>query len=57
MRKFLEDIHVDPYYGTDNDENYWDMREKWVSEQLKYGFDSRDAWSVSDTMVDYCDRF
>jgi len=51
MRKFLDDISIDPHYGTDDDEQYYDMRKGWAIEQLVYGFDERDVWSVSDTMV------
>lgn len=51
MRKFLDDIGVDPHYGTDDLPEYKGDHSIWIGEQLKYGFDSRDAWSVSDTMV------
>lgn len=51
MRKFLDDISVDPHYGTDDLSEYKDDHSIWVGEQLKYGFDSRDAWSVNDTMI------
>lgn len=51
MRKFLDDIGVDPHYGTDDLPEYKDDHIIWIGEQLKYGFDSRDAWAVNDTMV------
>ena len=51
MRKFLDDIGVDPHYGTDDLSEYKEDRDIWTGEHLKYGFDSRDVWAVNDTMV------
>ena len=51
MRKFLDDIHIDPHYGTDDLSEYKEDRDIWTGEHLKYGFDSRDVWAVNDTMV------
>lgn len=51
MRKFLEDINIDPHYRTDDLPEYKEDTHIWIGEQLKYGFDSRDVWAVNDTMV------